>query len=96
MAEPIRTIGKCGIELTEYKGEYGLTACYEGRDGKFYQQRGKVRIGKDAYSEKDRPVKVILGDRATAIAVLETLIADLGGAQGEPEVGPLPDDDVPF
>ncbi len=96
MTEAIRTIGKYGIELTEYKGEFGLTACYEGQDGKFWQSWGRMRIGKDKYSEKDRPVKVILGDRATAIAVLETVIAELSGAKNEPAPGPLPDSDIPF
>jgi len=93
--EAIRTIGKCGIELTEWKGEYGLTACYEGKDGKFYQQWGKVRIGKESYSEKDRPVKVILGNRATAIATLNMLLKELGATQQQPSVPP-PEDDVPF
>lgn len=90
MSEPIRTIGKYGIELTEYKGEFGLTACYEGKDGKFYQSWGKQRIGKDSYSDKDRPVKVILGDRKSAIAALQMVLAELGAP------APAQDDDIPF
>lgn len=77
--ETIRTTGKNGVELTEYNGDYGLTATLEGRDGKFWQQWGKVRVGKDSYSDKDRPIKVVLGDRATAIGVLRTLLAELEG-----------------
>ena len=89
----IKTIGKNGVELSEYKGEYGLTATYEGKDGKDYQQWGKVRIGRDSYSDKDRPVKVILGDKATALAALAEIIAALKSPDA---AGPIPDEDVPF
>ena len=89
----IKTIGKHGVELTEYKGEYGLTATYEGKDGKDYQQWGKVRIGRDSYSDKDRPVKVILGDREAALNALKTIIEAL---KSPDDAGPIPDEDVPF
>jgi hypothetical protein len=79
MSDVIKTVGKSGIEVTEYKGEYGLTATYEGKDGKDYQQWGKVRIGKDAYSDKDRPVKVILGDKSTSAAVLVMVLQQITG-----------------
>lgn len=95
MSAPIRTIGKNGVELTEYKSEYGLTACYEGKDGKFYQQWGKVKVGKDVYSDKDRPVKVILGDRGTAIATLNMLISELTHTASGTKP-PISDEDVPF
>lgn len=95
MSEPIRTIGKYGVELTEYKGEFGLTATYESKDGKHYQQWGKRKVSKTEYAEKDTPIKVILGDRKTAIGVLQMLITELGGSQ-EPIGYPKQDDDVPF
>ncbi len=95
MSDEIRTIGKNGVLLTEYKGEFGLTACYEGKDGKFWAQWGKPKIGKDAYAEKDRPFKVILGDRPTAISVLKMLLRELGEETPREPVDP-PSDDVPF
>lgn len=80
MADSIRTTGKNGIEVSEYKGEFSLTATYEGKDGKMWQQWGKVRVGKDSYSEKDRPFKCILGDKTTAEAVLLTALKEITGA----------------
>lgn len=79
MADSIRTVGKNGIEVTEYKGEYSLTATYEGKDGKMWQQWGKVCVGQDSYSDKDHPIKVILGDKITAAAVLLTTLKEITG-----------------
>ena len=76
--EAIRTIGKHGFFVDEYKGEYSLTAAYEATNGTFYRKWAKEKVGKDAYSDKDRPVKVILGDKKTAVAVLQKVIAELG------------------
>lgn len=81
MADAIRTIGKNGVELTEYNGEYGLTATIEGKDGKNWQQWGKVRVGKDAYSDKDRPIKVILGPKETAVATCVMILKELTGME---------------
>lgn len=77
MSDVIRTLGKNGIELTEYKGEFALVATYEAANGTHYQQWGKPKIGKDSYSEKDRPIKVVLGDRKGALAVLHMIIKQL-------------------
>jgi hypothetical protein len=70
----LKTSGKNGILLEEYNGEYGLTATYEGKDGKDWAQWGKAKISKDSYSDKDRPIKVVLGDKATAIDCLTKII----------------------
>ena len=76
----ITTLGKHGVELNEYKGELSLIATYEATNGTHYAQWGKTKIGKDKatgearYSEKDRPVKVILGDKNTATGVLVAIL----------------------
>ena len=77
MDEAIRTIGKHGFYLDEYKGEFSLIAAYEGQDGKLYKTWGKAKIGKDKYSDKDRPFKVILGDKKMAVAALRKVIEEL-------------------
>lgn len=79
--EAIRTIGKHGFFLDEYKNEYSLTAAYEASNGTFYRKWGKEKVGKDAYSDKDRPLKIILGDKKTAVAVLQKVIAELAGEE---------------
>lgn len=77
MIEPFRTTGKHGIELNEYKNEFSLIACYEGKNGKFWQTWCKKKIGKDSYSDSDYPVKIMLGDKKRAKEVLEKILAIL-------------------
>ena len=82
----IQVSDKESIDLSEYNGTYELISKY----GE-YQNWAKYRIGKDTYSEKDRPVKVTLGDKATAVA---TLLAILERITGETYIpGKL---DLPF
>ena len=78
--EAIRTIGKQGFFVDEYKGEYSLTAAYEATNGTFYRTWAKEKVGKDKYSDKDRPVKVILGDKKTAAAVLQKVLSEFSDA----------------
>jgi hypothetical protein len=96
--EAITTIGKSGVILEEYKGEIALVATREGNDGKHYKQYATYQMGKDKHAEKDWPVRVSLGNTATAIATLRMLLAELGG-KDEPGPGrqepPIPDD-IPF
>jgi hypothetical protein len=61
-----------GIKLEEYKGNYSLCAMKLG-DGKNYPIWAKYRKGKDNYQDRDWPVKVSLGDRATAANNLRIL-----------------------
>jgi len=77
MDEAIKTLGKHGFYLDEYKGEWSLIAAYEGQDGKLYKTWGKAKMGKTAYSDKDRPFKVILGDKKMAVAALQRAIEEL-------------------
>jgi hypothetical protein len=81
MGESIRTVGKNGIEVQEYKGEFSLIATHEGKEGKFWQDWGKVKIGKDSYSDKDRPIKVLLGDKVTAVATLLMVLKEITGQE---------------
>ena len=41
--EAIRTIGKQGFFVDEWKGEYSLTAAYEATNGKFYRKLQRKR-----------------------------------------------------
>jgi hypothetical protein len=77
----IKTSGKNGIEISEFKGEISLIATLEGSGGKDWQKWGKERIGKDSYSEKDRPFKIVLGDKAAAMAVLQKILKELNGQE---------------
>lgn len=70
--DEIKTSGKHGVKLEEYKGEYQVVAYYDG-----FSQWAKFRVGKTIYTEKDRPVKIQLGNKETAIKVLQRLINEI-------------------
>jgi hypothetical protein len=76
--DAIRTVGKHGFFLEEYKGEYSLVAAYEATNGNFYKTWGKAKTGKDSYSDKDRPFKITLGDKKIAVAALRQVLDELG------------------
>jgi hypothetical protein len=75
--DAIRTVGKIGVSLNEYKGEYSIVSMREGSDGQWWQAWGKEKVSKTDYAEKDRPIKVLLGDKKTAIGTLKTIINQL-------------------
>ena len=79
MSEAISTRGKNGLEINVYKEEFSLIATHEGKDGNHYQQWGKAKIGKDSYSDKDRPFKIILGDKLDAERVLLEVLHQITG-----------------
>jgi len=88
MSEAISTRNGNGIILEEYKGNYSLSSMREGQDGVFRAQWATYQLGKDKHADKDWPVKVNLGDRATAIGALKMLLAELeenaaNGADGD-------------
>lgn len=96
--DQIRTNGKSFIELEEYKGVYSLAACYEGNDGEVRKEWACKQIGRDRHAEKDTPVKVTIGDRATAIAVCCKILKELTGNEYMPvgdKTAPT-DSDTPF
>jgi hypothetical protein len=72
-----RTSKYDGIGLEEYKGTYSLQAMREGADGEYRPVWAKYRKGKDLYQEKAWPVKVNLGDKKTAVGILEALLAEI-------------------
>ncbi len=74
----IRTSGSNGVILQVYKENYSLASAWEGKDGKTNLRWAKNQKGRDEYDEKATPVKVILGDRPTAVSVLRTLLSELG------------------
>lgn len=98
--EAIKTTDKDGVELQEYKGMFSLCSSREGTDGKLRPQYALYQKGRDAYQEKAWPIKVSLGDRATAIGVLRMLLSELLGPgenlHKQTNASPVAADDVPF
>jgi hypothetical protein len=78
MSEIITTDGKNGVKLEEYNGVYSISACYNG-----YVQWGKMKVSKTDYADKDRPVKVVLGNKETAAQVLRELLTAIGQPDGD-------------
>ena len=91
----ISTGEKTGVELVSYNGVYSLVACRE-FNGKYYQQWGRLEMGKDKkLSDKSQPFKCVLGDKQTAIGVLQMLLKELSGI-ADSEVDEPATKDVPF
>ena len=68
-----------GIELEHYKGVYSLRLDREWKD-KWYWVKCKLVFGRDEeLAETATPVKIVLGDKARAKAVLEQLLGALSG-----------------
>lgn len=86
MSEIIQVDGKSGIKIREYQGKYSLQATYNG-----YVNWCKPKVSKDAYSDKDRPIEVQLGDKITADKILIEILNQITGKQIAPT-----EDDVPF
>jgi hypothetical protein len=88
-----------GVELSEYNGKYSLIKAREYKD-KVYQTWCWEEFKKEM-STKKTPVKVVLGDRETAIYVLRGLLEEITGeippvASKQP-MTPVPDNDnIPF
>lgn len=94
MSEEIKTGEKSGIKMEEYNGVFSLVAMNNG-----YQTWAKFKKNKTDYMEKDWPVKVILGDKQSALAALTLLIGQISGGKAEPhgeKVNPVPIEQVPF
>ena len=70
------------VKIEEYNGNYSLVAIY-----KNYPQWAKYQVGKDKYADKARPVKVELGNKATAILTLTAIANWISGGNK---------DDAPF
>lgn len=83
MDEIIKTGEKTGLKVEEYKGIISLSAQREG-NGKYWAEWAKYRKGKDAYQEKDWPVKVSLGDKETALKALRDIYAVIEPGQDVP------------
>ena len=80
---------KEGVAVEEYNGKWTLVSMYNG-----YKQWAKYKIGKDAYKEKDLPVKVSLGTRDKAIEILTAALREIRG--DTPAADDAPFDDAPF
>jgi len=82
-----------GIHLDEYNGTFSLISAKQKEDGRVFDDWCKVRKGQDAYTEKDLPMGVRLGDKEQAVEVLKQFIKALEGGGGQPE---KENDDIPF
>ena len=95
----IKVTEKSGVGLDAYNGNYKLVDhWYSTRDDEFKAQWCTVTIGKD---EKKRPMAVFLGDKATAIKVLEEALAELRGNNKAPTKQDAPvdipdEESIPF
>lgn len=78
--EAINTGKQNGVRLDLYNDTYSLVSCRESNDGqKFFDQWAKYHKTKDSYQDKDWPVKVVLGSKETATAVLLMLLKEITG-----------------
>lgn len=85
----IKTTDYDGVTLSEYQGKYSIEAL-QAKDEKFYLVWAKYQKWRDEFQEKSWPVKVVLGDKESAIKTLRTMLAEL---ESETQQAPL--DDVP-
>lgn len=65
-----------GVKLTEYKGKYSIEALRVNED-KMYPVWAKYQKGRDEFQEKSWPVKVVLGDKATALATIKEIYKEI-------------------
>jgi len=78
-----------GILLEEYNENFSLYAAQKSNDGPIYKRWGRVKIGKDKYTEKDVPIQIRLGNQNEAIEKLKFFLEQLNAPVGEQE-------DIPF
>ena len=72
----IKTTDFDGIKLSEYQGKYSIEAL-RAKDEKFFPVWAKYQKGRDEFQEKNWPVKVVLGDKESAIVTLKTMLDEL-------------------
>lgn len=66
------------LKLEEWKETFSISQHRRFNDRWFWESVRTVK-GKDIVSEKNSPAKIQLGDRATAIAALKTILQELEG-----------------
>lgn len=75
----IRVSEHGGFQINEYKGSYSLNSAWESKDGIVRQNWAKRQKGKDEYADKATPIKVEIGDKKTAEAVLLAALKEITG-----------------
>ncbi|MFA5346545.1 MAG: hypothetical protein WC294_00240 [Methanoregula sp.] len=95
------------VRLDEYQNTFSISM-HRQYLSKWYWQGCKVIIGKDQVADKTSPMKATLGNRQTAIYVLECFLKELRhGSQEDPQGPPAAarqqsappigeDDGIPF
>ena len=76
----IKTTDFDGVKLSVYKDKYSIEALKPGED-KFYPVWAKYQKGRDEFQEKSWPVKVVLGDKETAVKALKEMLKELTGKE---------------
>jgi len=72
----IKTTDYDGVTLSNYQGKYSIESL-RSKDDKFFPVWAKYQKGRDEFQEKSWPVKVVLGDKESAILTLRTMLAEL-------------------
>ena len=74
------------VKVSEYLGKFTIEAHKVVKD-KTYAIWAKYQKSKDEFQDKSWPVKVVLGDKEQALAVLKTMIKEIeSGNLNEEEV----------
>ncbi len=85
------------VTIQEYDGKFSLNAVQNGQNDNFYLKwafPSEWKNGKQKAGDKAWPVRVMLGDRETAINVLSTVLIKLKGQASE--IPDVPEDNIPF
>jgi len=95
---------KAGVKLDQYKETYSIVSGYEGQDGKIgldwvRAYRWDKATKQKVQNDKDTPAKVYLGERETAVKVLEAMLNELTGQGNGSNSTPVQEEtesDIPF
>ena len=68
-----------GLDLYDTDGSYSLISQWKGNDGEHRFNMALYKKSKDEYQDKAWPIKVKLGDKATAVATLLAILERLTG-----------------
>jgi len=83
-----------GLALDEYNGTYSIISCQKAQDGKLWPKWMRMQLGKDKWSDKSSPIKVLVGaTKEDAIANLTMIIEAIRCGTGAQN---LLTDDIPF
>lgn len=86
-----------GILLEEYEGKFGLVAANKSQNGgTIWKQWGYPQTKDKQPRERALPWKVVLGNKAEAIKILEFFLSQLNEEHQNIQQDPNMEDDLPF